>query len=50
MWGGADRSLRLWPGSRHETLNDLDHEAVAAELLDWLLARSQMNTANAEIK
>lgn len=39
LWGGADHSLRLWPGSRHETLNDLDREAVAAELLDWVLAR-----------
>ncbi len=38
LWGGADRTLRLWPGSRHETLNDLDREAVAAELLDWVLA------------
>lgn len=40
-WGGRDRTLRLWPGSRHETLNDLDREAVAAELLDWVLARSE---------
>ena len=39
LWGGADRSLRLWPGSRHETLNDLDREAVATELLDWAVAR-----------
>lgn len=38
-WGGADTTLRLWPGSRHETLNDLDREAVAAELLAWLTAR-----------
>ncbi|WP_310451097.1 alpha/beta hydrolase [Sulfuritalea sp.] len=38
LWGGPDRSLRLWPGSRHETLNDLDRELVAAELLDWMLA------------
>lgn len=38
LWGGSDRSLRLWPGSRHETLNDLDREAVATELLDWMLA------------
>jgi alpha-beta hydrolase superfamily lysophospholipase len=30
--------LRLWPGSRHETLNDLDHAAVGTELLDWVLA------------
>lgn len=41
LWGGADHSLRLWPGSRHETLNDLDREAVATELLDWVLARVQ---------
>lgn len=40
LWGGPDRSLRPWPGSRHETLNDLDREAVAAELLDWVLART----------
>jgi acylglycerol lipase len=39
LWGGQDRTLRLWPGSRHETLNDLDREAVAAELLEWVLAR-----------
>ncbi|MCF8149674.1 MAG: lysophospholipase [Sulfuritalea sp.] len=38
-WGGADRTLRLWPGSRHETLNDLDREAVRTELIDWVLAR-----------
>lgn len=36
-WGGADKMLRIWPGSRHETLNDLDREAVAGELLDWVL-------------
>ena len=41
LWGGPDRTLRLWPGSRHETLNDLDREAVAAELLEWMLARCQ---------
>ncbi len=40
LWGGADHSLRFWPGSRHETPNDLDREAVATELLDWVLARS----------
>jgi len=39
LWGGPDRTLRLWPGSRHETLNDLDREAVAAELLQWVQAR-----------
>lgn len=38
LWGGSDRTLRLWPGSRHETLNDLDRDAVVAELLEWVLA------------
>ncbi len=38
LWGGPDRTLRLWPGSRHETLNDLDRAAVVTELLDWVLA------------
>lgn len=42
LWGGPDRTLRLWPGSRHETLNDLDREAVAAELLTWVLARCRL--------
>jgi alpha-beta hydrolase superfamily lysophospholipase len=41
LWGGADHSLRLWPGSRHETLNDLDREAVATELLDWISTRAE---------
>ncbi|MBN8474306.1 alpha/beta hydrolase [Sulfuritalea sp.] len=39
-WGGADKALRLWPGSRHETLNDLDRESVATELLDWVRAHA----------
>ena len=38
LWGSQDRTLRLWPGSRHETLNDLDRAAVVTELLDWVLA------------
>ncbi|MCK9379508.1 MAG: lysophospholipase [Sulfuritalea sp.] len=44
-WGGPDRTLRFWPGSRHETLNDLDREAVAAELLQWVLAHCQLPAA-----
>lgn len=39
LWGGADKTLRIWPGSRHETLNDLEREAVVGELLDWIGAR-----------
>ena len=38
-WGGSEKTLRLWPGSRHETFNDLDREGVVAELLGWILAR-----------
>lgn len=39
-WGGNDRSLRLWSGSMHETLNDIDREAVMKELFAWLQPRS----------
>jgi alpha-beta hydrolase superfamily lysophospholipase len=39
-WGGTDKTLRLWPGSFHETLNDRDGTAVADELLAWVLARA----------
>jgi alpha-beta hydrolase superfamily lysophospholipase len=44
-WGGADKTLRLWPGSRHETLNDLDREAVAADLLGWVQAHASADSA-----
>jgi len=39
-WGGTDRCLRLWVGSLHETLNDIDRDAVIDELTEWLLPRS----------
>ena len=39
LWGGPDKTLRLWAGSRHETLNDLDREAVLADLLTWIADR-----------
>ena len=35
-WGGADKVLRVWPGSYHEVLNDSDAAAAAAEVLAWL--------------
>jgi alpha-beta hydrolase superfamily lysophospholipase len=41
-WGGADKTLRLWPGSRHETLNDLDRDAVVGELLGWVGAHADV--------
>lgn len=35
-----DKTLRLFEGGLHETLNDLDRETVLQELSDWLEARS----------
>jgi len=39
-WGGPDKQLRFWPGSLHETLNDIDRQAVMSELFSWLSVRS----------
>ena len=38
-WGGTDKTLRVWPDSFHEVLNDADGEPAAAELLAWLVAQ-----------
>ena len=38
-WGGSDKTLRIWPGSFHEPLHDLDSAAATTELLDWIVAR-----------
>jgi alpha-beta hydrolase superfamily lysophospholipase len=32
----ADTTLRIYPGVRHEPHNDLGHEQVAADILEWL--------------
>ena len=40
-WGGSDKHLRLWPGSLHETLNDIDRDAVMDEMFAWLLLRAK---------
>jgi len=32
----ADKTLKIWPESRHEIFKDLDKEVVLAFLLDWL--------------
>ncbi len=37
--GSADKTLRIYPGSRHETHNDLDRELVIREMCDWSEAR-----------
>ena len=35
----VDKTLRIYPGSRHETHNDLDREQVIREIADWVEAR-----------
>jgi alpha-beta hydrolase superfamily lysophospholipase len=37
--GSGDKTLRTYPGVRHEIHNDLGREEVLAEVADWLLAR-----------
>ncbi len=39
--GSADKTLRLYPESRHELFDDLDREAVIADLLRWLEAHGR---------
>jgi len=34
-----DRTLRLWPGSRHEVHHDMDREQMLGELAQWIEAR-----------
>jgi alpha-beta hydrolase superfamily lysophospholipase len=34
-----DKTLKIYPGSRHETHNDLDHAQVAADIADWMALR-----------
>ena len=37
--GSADKTLRLYPGVRHEIHNDLGRAEVLAEIADWMVAR-----------
>jgi acylglycerol lipase len=39
--GSEDKTLRILPGSRHETHNDLDRVQVIREVGDWIAARSE---------
>ena len=34
-WGCRDKTLRIWPESRHEALNDFDKEVVMNAMFDW---------------
>ena len=36
----GDKTLRLWEGLYHETLNEPERDAVLGELADWLVART----------
>jgi acylglycerol lipase len=37
--GAADKTLRIFPGTRHETHNDLDRVQVIREIAEWIEAR-----------
>ena len=32
-----DKTLKVYAGSRHETHNDLEHEQVAEDIIEWIL-------------
>ncbi|HEV2364565.1 MAG TPA: alpha/beta hydrolase [Caulobacteraceae bacterium] len=36
--GGLDVTLKVWPGGRHEMLNEINRDGVVADLLGWLNA------------
>ena len=37
--GLTDVSIKLYPGDRHEVLNETDHDKVFAELQEWMQSR-----------
>jgi acylglycerol lipase len=39
--GSFDKTLTLYEGSFHETMNDLDRDRVIASLVGWILKRSE---------
>ena len=38
--GMQDLSFKLYPGARHELLNELNHEEVEKDLMDWITKRT----------
>lgn len=48
LWGCPDKTLRIWPGSRHEALNDLSRGEVMAELFAWVDTKVNEKTATAK--
>jgi alpha-beta hydrolase superfamily lysophospholipase len=45
--GSADKELRVYPGLYHEVLNEPEWPDVASDLLGWLDARTQTQSATA---
>ena len=43
--GVSDLTLKLYPGMRHEVLNELGREQVYGDVLDWLLQRLEGESA-----
>lgn len=43
--GVSDLTLKLYPGMRHEVLNELGKEQVYGDVLDWLLQRLEGESA-----
>lgn len=39
-FGSSDKTLRVYPGLRHEVFNELERDTVIADLVAWLRARS----------
>ena len=37
--GVRDLTMRLYPGARHEILNEINRREVYADILDWLSKR-----------
>jgi alpha-beta hydrolase superfamily lysophospholipase len=37
--GSADKTFKMYPDARHETLNDLGREQVLADIVAWLEQR-----------
>ncbi|MCS6835590.1 MAG: lysophospholipase [Anaerolineae bacterium] len=35
--GSEDKTLRIWPGMRHELINEVDRQAVIQAMRDWLM-------------
>jgi alpha-beta hydrolase superfamily lysophospholipase len=40
--GIRDIVLKIYPGDRHEILNELDHEVVDADILNWLQEKGKL--------